>query len=333
MKRKIVAVIISILLISVCLSLTAFAQVPEKVVLDNSIFYAEIPDNYMYGTDHSDNFYIIDSDFGSQTLEFFVQGNLMFPEGASDAEDEEIISKVKRITQWSSSFSVTELTREVVNGQKSVIIKGTDELLFGTSIEYYVFNTKEAVCVVGVSYSTEEEKLEIQKIMDTFVMNGTYFEGDAPVLRHDFSNSPDYYEAVEENAQAYYDYYEEFDATMWGIVGTVGVMLLLGPAIVIALIVFIILWSKKKKLVKEYESYFGPIFAVRNAIRAQQMQQNGYMMGNPQPVNPYAQPYQSQPYQPQPMSYGNQPYQPMTNQQPTNQAPLINGIPQDDNKQ
>lgn len=313
MKKRLFTIgIICVLLISL-LCIGVNAQADERVVLDNSVFYIDIPEGYMFDTEQSDNFYVVDSDFGSQSLEFFVQGNLMFPKGVTKAEDDEIISKVKRITQWSNTVSVTEVEKLVINGQKAALIKATDEFLYETAVEYYVFNTKEAVCVIGVTYSTEEEKQEIQQILSTFVINGTYFEGDEPIKKHDFSKSPDYYEAVKANADAYYDYYEEFDDDMWGIVGIVLIIALLIPGTIIALIIFIYLWRKNKKLVKEYEGYFGPIYAVRNNVMAQRRGQNGYGYAQPQQMYAPQQPYQPQPYpymqgNPQ-QSYG-QPYQP-----------------------
>lgn len=332
MKRRIFAVLLCAIVVLSCAGLTAFAEEDDKAVIDNSIFFVDIPDGYIFSKDFSQNYYVVDSDFGSQTMEFFVEGNLMFPQGVSKATDEEIIAKVKRITQWGSDFTVTEVKRQVINGQNAVILVGVDEFLYDTYNEIFVFTTKEAVCAVVTYASEESDKKEIDKIMSTFTMNGTYFEGDAPVIKHDFSNSPDYYTAITEYSQDFYEYEEELDDGIFGVVGGVLIGMLLIPAVIIALIVFIILWNKNKKIVKEYERYFGPIYAVRNAVRVQQMQANGYATINPQQGNSYA-----QPYQPQPMNYGNQPYQPVVNQQPVNQAPvqapIINGIPQDENKQ
>ncbi len=308
MKKKILAVLFSCFFIFSSLGVAVNAQAPEKVVLDNSVFYIDIPENYMYFTENSDNFCIIDSDFGGQQMEFFVEGNLMFPEGIAKATDEEIVSKVRRVVQWGTEVSVNGVKRKVVNGQNAAVILCTENFMGEYESEYYVFATNEAVCVISISYNNDEEKKEIEGILETFTMNGTYFPGELPVNKHDFTNSPDYYTAVDKYAQGYYDYSEDFEDGLFGVVAFVGLGLLFIPGIIIALVLLIYGWRKNKKLVKEYESYFGPIYAVRNAVRAQQLQYNGYTTYNPQQPNPYGETYT----QPQPTNqFSNpQPYPP-----------------------
>lgn len=308
MKKKILAVLVVCILIFSTLSVAVNAEAPEKVVLDNSVFYIDIPENYMYYTENSDNFCIMDSDFGGQEMEFFVEGNLMFPQGIAKAGDEEIVSKVRRIVHWDTGVSVNEVKRKVVNGMNAVILVCTEEFLGENESEYYVFATKEAVCVISISYYDNEEKQEIEGILETFTMNGTYFEGDKPVNKHDFTNSLDYYTAIDQYAKEYYDYSEDFDDGMWGAVAFFILGLLLFPGMIIALILLIFGWRKNKKLVKEYESYFGPIYAVRNAARLQQMQ-NGY---NTQQANPYGATY----------------VQPQPTYQPVNSQPVYQPVPQ-----
>lgn len=312
MKKKVLSVLFSCILIFSAVSVVVYAEETEKVVLDNSVFYIDIPENYMYYTENSHNFCIMDSDFGGQEMEFFVEGNLMFPEGIAKAGDEEIVTKVRRIVQWGTETSVNEVKREVVNGQKAAIIVCTEDFLGEYESEYYVFTTKEAVCVISISYNDNEEKQEIEGILETFTMNGTYFEGDKPVNTHDFTNSPDYYTAVEQYAEEYYDYSEDFDDGMWGVVAFVGLGFLFIPGMIIALILLIFGWRKNKKLVKEYESYFGPIYAVRNVARAQQTQYNGYNVYNPQQANPYIATYA----------------QPQPTYQPANPQPVYQPVPQ-----
>lgn len=314
MKKKAFALLMVCLLVFSAMSVSVSAN--DRVVLDNSAFYIDVPENYMYYTDYSDNFYIMDSGFGSQELEFFIQGNLMFPNGIADTTDEEIISKVRRITQWSVSTDVENVTRKRVNGQRTIVIECTDDAFGETIYDYYLFTTKEIVSVIKVSYYTDEEKQEIEAMLETFVLNGTNFEGDKPVKPHDFSKSPDYYEAVKGVSEAYYEYDEIFDDVMWGVMGVFGIFALLCPAVIIALIVIILKWRREKKLVKEYQGYFGPIEQARITVNAQRMYYNGY---NPYPQQPA--PYGAYP-QTQPVYYQPAPQQ---GDIQTNQTTVING--------
>ena len=83
----------------------------------------------------------------------------------------------------------------------------------------------------------------------------------------------------------------------------------------------------RNAFVKEYEEYFGPIYAIRNAIRVQQLQQQGGNTNNPQSNSPNGAPYiiPQQPYpfvNPQPV---NEPtYKPdfQPNPQPIFQVPV-----------
>ena len=309
MKKKIVSLLLVcfLLLSYTCISVSAVDD--ERVVLDNSIFYIDIPENYEYYTENSNNFNIVDSGFGSQEMEFFVEGNLMFPNGFEKATDKEIISKVRTITDWGFEIKVDKVNRVVINGQKCIEILCTDEMMYDTKCAYYLFATKEAVCVIYVAYSDTEEMKEIEGILQTFVLNGTYFPGDKPVNGHDFTNSPDYYAAIEKITNEYYEYEEDFDAVMTPVLIIVIISLLLFPGIIIGFIVLIFNLRRKNKVIKEYEGYFGNINVVRNQFRMGGYGANPYvvqnnipqMVNNPQPVSyppQYPQPQYSQPVQP-----------------------------------
>ena len=169
--------------------------------------------------------------------------------------------------------------------------------------------------IIGYGY-TDEEKQEIDAMLETFVLNGTNFEGDKPLKPHDFSKSPDYYEAVSGVAEAYYEYDEVFDEVMWFVMGVFGIITLICPAAVIALIVIILKWRREKRLVKEYQGYFGTIEQARINANAQRMYYNGY---NPYPQQPA--PYGAYP-QAQPVYYQPAPQQGDFH---TNQTTVING--------
>lgn len=328
MKKKVLALLMVCLLAFSLMSVSVSAN--ERVVLDNSAFYIDVPENYMYYTDYSDNFFIKDSGYGMQELEFFIQGNLMFPNGIADATDEEIISKVRRITKWSASIDVENVTRARVNGQRTVVLECIDESITEEVNEYYLFATKEIVGVVRTTYYTDEEKKEIAAMLDTFVLNGTYFEGDKPLKPHDFSKSPDYYKAVSGVAEAYYEYDEVFNEVMWFVIGIFGIITLIFPAAVIALIVIIVKWSKEKKLVKEYQGYFGPIEQARSTINAQRMYYNNGYGAYPQQPAPYGVYPQAQPMYYQPVAQQPVPQQSFEQPAPqTNDVTVLNGENQD----
>ena len=319
MKKKVIALLVACIIIISAMGVAVSAN--GRVVLDNSAFYVNVPENYMYDTEYSDNFCIVDSGYGMQVVEFYVQGNLMFPDGFADASAEEIISKVRRITQWDATINVANLERTRVNGQRTVILECVDDSLGETYYDFYLFATKEIVSVVAVTYYSDEERQDVQAMLESFVLNGTRFEGDKPVKDHDFSKSPDYYEAVEGVAEAFYEYDELFDEVMWVVFGVFGLVMLLFPAVIIALIVIIVKWRKSVKLSKEYESYFGSIDQARSAVNAQRMYyNNGYSAYPQQPVA-----YGTYP-QAQPMYY--QPVEQQILEQPAPQvsdATIING--------
>ncbi|MBO5897169.1 MAG: hypothetical protein J6Q83_07710 [Clostridia bacterium] len=328
MKKKVIALLVACLIIISAMGVAVSAE--ERVVLDNSAFYVNVPENYMYYTDDSDNFCIMDNGYGMQEVEFFIQGNLMFPKGIADASAEEIIAKVRRITQWSATIDVENLERTRVNGQRTVILECVDDSLGETYYDFYLFATKEIVSVIKVSYYDEEGRQDVQAMLNSFVLNGTRFEGDKPVKDHDFSKSPDYYEAVKGVSEAFYEYDETFDEVMWAVFGVFGLVMLLFPAVIIALIVIILKWRKSVRLSKEYESYFGSIEQARSAVNAQRMYYNNDYTAYPQQAAPYGTYPQAQPMYYQPVAQQPVPQQSFEQPAPqTNDVIVLNGENQD----
>ncbi len=318
MKKKLISVVLVCFLLLTPLCVSAAAEEDTAAEIDNNVFFIDFPEGYVFDNSFSQNFYVYDDEFGTKTMEFFVEGNLMFPRGLENETDQAIIDKVKRVTEWGSSYIPDAVKRGKINGQSAVIITGTDEFIVSSSYYYYIFATKEAVCIIEASFSGDEEKKEIESIISTFVLNGTSFNGETPILAHDFTNSPDYYEQVNQYAQGYYESDEEFEDNL-GVVLVIGLIVLLsGPALIIVIIALAIQNSKRKKIIKEYESSFGHISAVRSNVRPQPVSYNN--MYNQQV--PYAQPYQ-------PQGFG-QPYQVQQpeNAQPPQTQSVLNGQPQ-----
>ncbi len=327
MKKKLFAVAFACILLISLLCTGVSAQGQERVVLDNSVFYVDIPEGYVFDTSFSPNFSVNGALTSTISLEFFVGGNIYFPQGFSRLDDMAIIDRVRQITDWSTDFSVNELKRGRINGQSAVVITGTDDFLYESGFVYYVFATEEYYCVIEASFAGEEEERELEGIISTFVLNGTHFDGGAPINGHNFSNSPDYVEEVLQHSQDYYTSQESFEDGVEGVVVAVFIFILLVPGVIIALIVAIVLCVKNKKLVKEFESYFGPIYAVRENIRVQRARQSGYanyspqQSGYPPQPNPYVP--QGTPQQPYMGNFAPQynPYAPQGNPQPIQTPP------------
>lgn len=319
MKKRLFAVLFACILLISLFCVGVGAQAEEKVVLDNSIFYIDIPEGYILDSSISENYYVEGHFESAISMEFYVGGNIFFPQGFNRLDDNLIIDRVRKITNWSTDFSVNTVNRGKINGQSAVIISGIDSFLGETELCFYVFATKEYYCVIEADYMDEDEKKELEEIVSTFVLNGTQLDGSKPINGHDFSNSPDYVDEIIEYTQDFYVSNEAFDDGLG--VGVVIVLLAIIsiPGVLIALIISIIQCVKYKKLVKEFEGYFGPIYAVRNNIMAQRAGQ----ISNPQPQQSYY-PLQQNPY----MVQGNsqqgyaQPYPPQPTQAPASQQPV-----------
>ena len=87
MKKRLCVVFFACILLISLLCVGVSAQGQEKVVLDNSVFYINIPEGYEFVPGLSNNYYIADDSFGTKTMEFFVGGNILFPQGFSRLDD------------------------------------------------------------------------------------------------------------------------------------------------------------------------------------------------------------------------------------------------------
>lgn len=191
------------------------------------------------------------------TVEFIAFGNIMFPEGVKNEDGKHIENVVKRELGL-YSYKIKFVDKVKINGISVAVVGYDDE--FQTEHNIYVYATEENVCLVHFTlYELDGEDKLIDKILSSFVINGTYFDGETPENPHDFSNSENYYKAVDKYSADYYDESAAFNESFSGIFALLGFLVLSGPVIVILLIVFIVLWRKQKKIVKEYEDIFGPI--------------------------------------------------------------------------
>ena len=317
MKKIIKIMVVSLALILVFGSLSVFAEGEEKIVIDNDRFYVEMPQGFTEDTVTTENYYFTDENYTE--VEFYVTGNLQFPKGIG-AESEDVIGKrALRIMETTrSDISVSDVKKCRINGFAAACVTGEYNWLITEYFKAYVFATKETVYIVYAQASTQKDLIALDAVIVNFTINGTYFPGDEPTIKHDFSKSQDYYTAFEKNSEGYYIEDKEFNEFMNKFIGVFFAIILASPIIFVLLIVFIVKSRKYKKISEEYESYFGPILAVRNQFKMQQMYNYGGNPYVPQMMNNPAQGY------PQPI----QPIQPVQPQEQVINQPQENNIEQ-----
>ena len=143
----------------------------------------------------------------------------------------------------------------------------------------------------------------MKEFISSFLVNGTYYNGEKLSKEYDFSKAEHYIDALERDVLTdnYYTYHS----------GTAGIglmIVLIGLCLPIITIVFLILYIKTKKKLKEYKEFFGSIEQARIAMRQHYMQNSSYQpyqnnggyytnVPNMNAYNGNQQPY-SQPQQP-----------------------------------
>lgn len=283
MKKKIVfiSLVLAIVLMLTGVSALATAQkVNTTVILDNDHFYVTLPDGYAYEEGYSSNYYYSNGDFDS--IEFFVEGNLLFPDGIAKTPEETISKRFEEFygEEYISKVKIENLQKTRVNGLSAATVEGTrDDGAFVYSYKAYILATRESLYVV-ISES-ENGFADIENMMKSFTVNGTYYEGDAPTIKHDFTKSEKYIEALERDTVRKFEDPGAFSDSLYG---AIGVIFLLMLALPVAIIVLAVKYSKLKKKVKQYEMYCGPIEYISSVVNAryneQMTMQNGYPQGN-----------------------------------------------------
>ena len=248
--------------------------------LSNDKFYAEIPENFeindSYGDDH---YYLEDTDITdySGSFEIFVEGNILFPEGIKDTKIDTIKDRFSKFfsVEESSELVIKEAKKGNINGLTACYIYGVGN--DGISEEYihaYLLTTKENLYIVlscGYDIDFEKEPEFLKDVMSSFLVNGTYFNGEKLTKSHDFSKAERYIDALERDVltENYYSYHS----------GTAGIglmIVLIGLCLPIVTIVFLVLYLKTKKKLKEYKEFFGSIEQARMAMRQHYMQNSSY---------------------------------------------------------
>ena len=312
--KKIIKVSSLVLVFVMCFGvINAFAK---GKTLSNDKFYAEIPENFeindTYGDDH---YYLEDAVEYSDEIEIIVEGNILFPDGIKDTDIGVIKDRFAKLysVEESTKLEIKKADKGKINGISACYISGIGD--DGISQEYlhaYLLATKENLYIVTTSNFGDEYKEEpefLKEFMSSFLINGTYYNGEKLTKKHDFSKAEKYIDALERDVltESYYNYHS-------GTVGSAMVLILSVLCFPIVTIIFIILYVKTKKKLKEYKEFFGSIEQARMAMRQHYMQNSSYQPmqnnggyytnvpnmngynGNQQPV--LQQQYQQPQYQP-----------------------------------
>ncbi len=306
--------------------------------LSNDKFYVELPDGFEICTDYGDSHYYLENEYSYDGIEIVVEGNLRFPDGIKKTPENIIEERFKDFfydAEGTGFAEIKKLEKGDINGISACYVYGTvDNELYSDDIFAYILTTEENLFVVYTTISSgiqEEGKQPdyLKDFMRTFLVNGTYYDGEKLSKNHDFSKAEHYIDALERDMLT--DDYYEYSDDMTGVVFAVIILAFILPLV---FIVFVILFFKTRKKLKEYKELFGPIEKARAAMYQQKMQ-NGYgaynynnqqpygyapnvppsnMQGYNSGAGAYAQPQYAPPSQPY-----YQPTQPMQNNQPAQQ--------------
>lgn len=283
MKKRIVFISLIMVIVLMFTGVSAFAtakNINKSVVLDNDRFYVTLPDGYTYEKGYSSNYYYSNENF--DTIEFFVEGNLLFPDGIEKTPEEIINKRFEEFCgeEYISEIKINLLKKIKVNGFSSATIEGTrDDGAFEYTFKAYILTTKETLYIIIAE--SENGFSDIENMMKGFTVNGTYYEGDVPTIKHDFTKSEKYIEALERDTVREFEDPGTFSESLYG---AIGIILLLMLALPVVIIVLAVKYSGLKKKVKQYEMYCGPIEYISSVVNAryndQMTVQNGYAQGN-----------------------------------------------------
>lgn len=289
----------------------------KGTVLSNDKFYVELPEGFEICTDYGDDhYYFENSENIYEELSIYVEGNINFPDGLNKTDEEIIENRVERFIydKELSSIDIEKIQKGNINGISACYVYGMIEGSIDQQfLHAYVLATKENVFIVsaviyaGDSPNVEKEPNYLKETISSFLVNGTYFNGDKLTKAHDFSKAEHYIDALERDVLTddYFENNEDIEA-----IGIIGVFAIFASPIII--IVLLVLYFKTRKKLKEYKEFFGTIEQARSAMYQQQMQRGYQPYGNQQyyGYNPNMQPYNQGGYAPQ-----QQPQQPIQSQQ------------------
>ena len=332
--KKLAFVLALSLLVSCFFGISAFAG--DKAIekdyfeINTDILYAKIPDDFdfdPYGTmSYSETYYF--SDFDMSSIQFIVLQNNKAPNGITAISDAQAVEIVEDYygAQWSYVIENAKVSKATVNGISALRIDGAfsyypfdsadyqyDEYYYGMCA--YLLATKENVfLIVYESWYEDVEIDDFAEVLSTVAVNGTYFEGDALTVAHDFSAAPAYKDAAIADAKEFDEdwddnFYDDeilndealgvFEEGFSVIMVVVCIFSLILPTVVfiVLAIVFGVKYNKNKKKLEQYEARYG--FKGLNY-------NNPNPNPNPNPVQPDSYGYNQQSYNAQ--GYNGNPY-------------------------
>lgn len=249
-------------------------------VLSNDKFYAEIPENFEI-SDYDDAHYCFENQENiSETIEIYVMGNLIFPDGIEKTETELIEKRFKKVIyeEDTAQLEIKKIEKEELNGLKVCYIYGIiKNRLVEEYIHAYIFTTKETLYVISTIDYTEENKDSekepeyFKEFANNFLVNGTYYNEEKLTKTHDFSKSEHYIDALERDVLT--EDYEKYNS---GLDSFVTIFVFTAFALPIILIILFVHYIKTRKKLKEYKEFFGSIEQARMAMRQHYMQNSSY---------------------------------------------------------
>ena len=274
--KRIIKVLSLVLVFIMCFGVVnAFAK---GKTLSNDKFYAEIPENFeitdAYGEGH---YYFVDTVEFKDSFEIYVEGNILFPDGIKNTDIAIIKNRFSNFinVEDSSELEIEKAEIGNINGISACYVYGiTNDGISEEFLHAYILTTKENLFIVTTSNyidAYEKEPEFLKEFMRNFLVNGTYYNGEKLTKSHDFSKAERYIDALERDVltENYYSYHS----------GTAGIglmIVLIGLCLPIVTIVFLVLYLKTKKKLKEYKEFFGSIEQARMAMRQHYMQNSSY---------------------------------------------------------
>lgn len=296
MKKIIKALAFALVFIMIFGVLTVSAK---GNVISNDKFYVEIPDGFEICTDYGDNHYYLENEYSYDGIDIIVEGNLRFPDGIKKTPENIIEARFKDIVydiEDTGTVEVKKLEKGEINGISACYVYGIiDSSVYINDIFAYILTTEENLFIVYTTMASgiQEEgtqPVHLKDFMRTFLVNGTYYDGEKLSKEHDFSKAEHYIDGLERDVLTE-DYYEYTDEVNSGILA----VFLLCAIFPIVFIVLLVLFLKTRKKLKEYKELFGPIEKARAAMYQPKMQ-NGYGAYNYNNAQPYG-------YAPNPQAY------------------------------
>ena len=194
--------------------------------VDSQEIVLSIPESYEFSPATQEDIYYMFWSATYDTLFVDVQENDCVPNGISALTEDEVenIFIVKFLLEGDEEgvdcYDITYDAFEIVtvNGVKMYKLQGmftwndgtlTEDELEGHGFSCYMTATKENLYFISIISSEENftQEAEMEEIIGSAYVNGTFFDGDKTTSKDDFSAKRPYSQAITEDATAYIDFY------------------------------------------------------------------------------------------------------------------------------